>query len=138
EVAVRRRDDADVERDLGVAADGPERALLKRPEELRLERKRHVTDLVEEKGAFVRLREETRARRPGAGEGAAGVAEELALEKRLGHRRAVDGDERLAPPRTAIVQGARDDFLAGSPLARPQHRRARVDDAFEHVVDRSH
>src|SRR5256885_9567371 len=41
----------------------------------------------------------------GAGERAALVAEELALEQLGGQRRAVDLHERLAAPRRALVQG---------------------------------
>ena len=46
------------------------------------------------------------------GEGAARVAEELALEQRLGHRRAVDGDERPRGAAAALVDRARDELLA--------------------------
>jgi hypothetical protein len=51
---------------------------------------RGLRDLVEEEGAAVGLLEEALARADGAGERAARVPEELALQQRLGHRRAVD------------------------------------------------
>ena len=54
---------ADVEGHLGVAADGPDRPLLERAQELRLQRERHLADLVEEERAAVRLDEEAGARR---------------------------------------------------------------------------
>ena len=41
------------------------------------------------------------------------MAEELALEQRLGHRRAVDGDERAGLRRgPRVVQRPRDELLA--------------------------
>ena len=106
EVAVGRGDEADVERHLAVAADRPHRPLLQRAQQLRLQRERQLADLVEEERAAVRLHEEARARAARVGEGAARVAEQLALEQRLGHRGAVDGDER--PVRApACAGGAR-------------------------------
>ena len=50
EVAVRRGDDADVDRDRLVAADAPDLALLEGAEDLPLQREREVADLVEEEG----------------------------------------------------------------------------------------
>jgi hypothetical protein len=51
EVAIGRRDEADVEWNLGAAADRPHGALLQGAEELRLESERQVADLVEEECA---------------------------------------------------------------------------------------
>ena len=65
-------------------------ALLERAQELGLQRERHLADLVEEERAAVGLLEEARRALLGVGERAAHVAEQLALEQRLGHRRAVD------------------------------------------------
>ena len=59
-----------------------------------------------------------------AGERAARVAEELALGERLRDRGAVDGDERAARPGAQLVDGPRDDLLAGAGLtldAAPEH-----------------
>src|SRR5690349_10575371 len=47
--------------------------------------------------------------------------EELALEERLGERRAVHLDERLPGARTVVVDGAGDLRLAGARLAGEQH-----------------
>ena len=54
------------------------------PEQLRLRRRRHLADLVEEDGAAVRRLEQAGLGRLGAGERAALVAEQLALEQALG------------------------------------------------------
>ena len=72
-------------RDLGLAADAAELALLEDAEELGLDAGRHLADLVEEERAAVGELEAARAAVAGAGEGAALVAEELALEQVLGH-----------------------------------------------------
>ena len=63
------------------------------------------------------------------GEGAALVAEQLALHQVLGHRGAVDGDEAAGAPLALEVDGARRQLLAGARLAGDQHR---------HVVARQH
>ena len=57
----------------------------------------------------------------GAGEGAAFVAEQLALQQRLGNGRAIDGDERLVGAVAVLVDGAGDQFLAGAGLAADEH-----------------
>src|SRR5262249_62179892 len=126
QVAVGRRDEADVEWHLLLAADRTDGPLLERTEELRLERERQVTDLVEQERPAVRLDEQTRVRAPGVGEGAARVAEQLALEERLRHRSAVHADERAAAAAALAMERARDDFLAGPALARHEHRRVSV------------
>ena len=69
----------------------------------------HLADFVEKHRALVRELELARLVLDGAGEGAALEAEQLALEQRLGERRAVDGDERaVASP----VRAADDDATA--------------------------
>src|SRR5262249_38959487 len=84
---VRRGDDAHVDPNGLVLADPSDLVLLNRAEELRLECERRLGDLVEEERAAIGLFEEAFSRRDGAGERAARVAEELALEQRLGDRR---------------------------------------------------
>ena len=78
-------------------ADRAHLALLQHAQQLHLERRRQLADLVEEQRAAVGRPEEAGlALVVGAGEGALLVAEQLALEQRLGQRAAVDGDERRA------------------------------------------
>ena len=50
------------------------------------------------------------------------MAEELALQERLGQRRAVDGDQGSAPGGVGIVDRLRDQLLAGPRLSRDQDR----------------
>ena len=106
EVAVRRGDDAHVDRDGLVAADALERPLLEHAEELHLHGRRDLADLVEEERAAVGLLEAADAPLVRAGERALLVAEELALEERLGERRAVERDEGRLRAR-ALLRGSR-------------------------------
>ena len=60
EIAMRRRDDAHVDRPLLVRADGADGSALENVEQLRLERRRHLADLVEEERAAAGLFEQAR------------------------------------------------------------------------------
>ena len=93
EVLVGGGDHAHVRRERRVAADAVELAVGEHAQQARLQVGRHVADLVEEERAAVGLLEAPAAHRLRAGEGAALVAEELALEQVLGDRRGVDRDE---------------------------------------------
>ena len=68
--------------------------LLQHAQQLHLRRRRHLADLVEEERAAIGQLEAALPPIGGAGERALLVAEDLALEQRLGNRGAVDGDER--------------------------------------------
>ena len=81
QVAVGRGDDAHVDGDVGLAADRAEPALLQDAQQLHLQVQRQLADLVEEERAAVGAAEAARAVGDGAGEGAAHVAEELALDQ---------------------------------------------------------
>ncbi len=61
---------------------------------------------------------------PGVGERAPLVTEQLALEHRLGERRAVDPDERPARAARQLVERPRDELLARPGLATDQDRGA--------------
>src|SRR5690606_17305565 len=102
--------------------------------QLALRADRQLADLVEEDDAAVGDLEQAALGGLGVGEGAALVAEQLALDELLGERRAVDRDERARAARAARVDGARDDVLAGAALAEEQDR-GRVDllEALEHA-----
>jgi len=50
------------------------------------------------------------------------VAEQLALQEKLGERSAIDLDERAAAPGAGVVDGARDEILARSRLALDEDR----------------
>jgi hypothetical protein len=66
------------------------------------------------------------------------VPEQLALEERLGHRRAIDGDERAILPAPVAVEGTRNDLLAGPAFARDEHGDVRLCDPLDQLEDRLH
>ena len=74
----------------------------------------------------------------GVGEGAPLVAEQLALDQPVGDRGAVDGDEGTLAARPQIVDGPRDQLLAGAALAPDQHRDLRHRDATDGLEDLLH
>ena len=119
-------------------ADRPHLALLQHAQQLHLQRRRRVADLVEEHRAAVRLLEDALVIGHRAGERAAHVAEQLGLEQRLGERAAVDRHERTARAPAVAVDRARDQLLAGAALARDQHRRRRVGGVRDLLVDGEH
>jgi hypothetical protein len=112
--------------------------LLQDPQQLGLQRQRQLADLVEEDRAAVGLGEQAQAIGAGVGERAALVAEQLALDQRLGHRGQVDRDERRLGPRRVVVDRARDQLLAGAALAGDQHRRGRAGDPADQSEDLLH
>ena len=115
---MRRRDDADVDRDLLAPADAEEAPLLQDPEEVDLDLRRDVADLVEEDRPALGQLELPLAPLGGAREGPLLVPEELRLEERLGEGRAGDADERLLGPLAREVEGPRDQLLPRAALAR--------------------
>ena len=122
-----------------MAADPVEGAIREHAQQARLQLRRHVADLVEKQRAALGLLEAAAAQGLRAGEGAALVAEQLGLEQVLGHRRGVDGDERLRRTGAVPVQRPRDQLLAGAGLAGDQHRGTRLrqpPDGAKHLLHR--
>ena len=121
EVLVGRGHHADVDR-LGLGlAHLRHRMVLQRAQQLHLQRCGHLADLVEKERSASRCLE---AAGPGgdcAGEGAPGVAEQLALEEILGDGAAVDGHEGPRLARAPVMDLAGDQFLSRTGLARHQH-----------------
>jgi hypothetical protein len=106
EIAVRRRDDARVEQDLARSAERPHPALLKNPEQLRLQVERHVADFVEKQRPASRLLEQADARVNGTREGALLVPEQLGLENFVGNSGTAHRNERAARALARLVDGA--------------------------------
>jgi hypothetical protein len=117
EIAPRRGDDANVDADPLVAPDPSHLRALERSKELRLEWQLEVTDLVDEERPAVGLFEDALPGRGRSGEGAFFVAEQLRLDERRRHRRAVEDDEGALDPRALLVEGLGEDLLAGAGLA---------------------
>src|SRR5687767_13228682 len=95
QLAIGGGDDARHHRHWPRCANAHDLSLLERPEQLRLRGKGELADLVEEKRSLSRGLERAFARRVRAGERAALVPEQLALDQLLGDRGAVERDEGL-------------------------------------------
>ena len=123
---MRGRDDAHVDRNGLGRAHGPHFAFLQHAQELDLQRQRHVADLVEQERAAVGGLEQPLVRLHRPRERAAGVTEQLGLEKLRRDRPAVDRDERLVPARARAMNRAREELLAGARFAVDQDARVGV------------
>ena len=81
---------------------------------------------------------EQTGRAGGAGECAALVAEQLALDDRFGQRAAVDGHERPVGAQARAMDGARHQLLARAALALDEHLTLVVTQALDGAVQRTH
>src|SRR5262249_26057000 len=95
QVAVRRRQQADVDLDWLVGADAVDLLVLQDTQQLRLQRQRHVANLVQEQRAAAGVLEAPFAHALGAREAAWLVAEQLVLQQALVEGGAVHGDKVL-------------------------------------------
>ena len=96
--------------------------LLQQAEQLDLHFERQVADLVEESGAAVGQLNEALLGVTGAGECTSGVAKQLAFHERTDQRTTVDGNKVAG--RAGVVDGARDNLLAGAAFPEQQNREA--------------
>jgi hypothetical protein len=110
-------------------ADALELLFLEHAQQLGLQVGADLADLVEQQRAAVGELEAAFALLVRAGEGAAFVAEQLALEQRFRQRGAVHADERACGARGLGVDHLRDAFLADAALAGDQHRALGLGDA---------
>jgi hypothetical protein len=104
---------------------------LQEAEQLDLRGEGDLAHLVEEDGAAVRLLEAALPAGDGAGERALLVAEQLALQQRLGERRAVEAHERGLRPGARVVDHLGDELLAGAGLAHDEDARLRRRDLLD-------
>jgi hypothetical protein len=119
EVAVGRGNDGQIERSLPIVANAADAAFLQRPQQEGLDVERHLADFVKAQHAAIGTLKNARlafARR--AGEGAAGMAEQLAAEEVARDGAAVDRDEGgIRAGAAAVVNEPRDKFLAHAGFA---------------------
>src|SRR5439155_733464 len=87
-------------------------AVFENTEQLRLNRKLQLPDLVEEQGSVSCCLEGALAKAVGAGKRAALMSEQLALDELFGQRGAVHRNQRGARARSQPVQFARNQFLS--------------------------
>ena len=138
EVALGGGHDARVRSQGLVAAHPPELLALEHAQELGLHVERKLADLVEEDGAAAGGLEGALARGDGAGERAALVAEELALDQVVADGAAVDDHEGLGGAAALLVDAAGQDVLARARLALEQHRGVGGRDVLQHTEERAH
>ena len=117
------------------AADALDLPLLDRAQQLRLQVEPQVADLVEEQRAAGRQLELAELLLVRAGERAALVAEERALDELVRDRRHVDRDERRVAAARLPVQQPREQLLAGPALAEDQHRRRQLRHLLHEIDD---
>ncbi len=113
-------------------------ARLEHAEKLGLQGKAHVADLIEEDRPPFGVAEGARARRMRAGEGAALMAEELALEEIGRDRRAIHRNERPRPAAAEAVDGARHHFLASPGLAGDEDRHVAIGQPPDQLLHLAH
>ena len=117
-----RRNQPHIDLDGTAAADTFQLAFLQHAQQLGLEGRRDLADLVEEQRAAVGRLETALARIDRAGEGPLLVAEEFGLEQVFRQRSAIEAHVGAACARRVVVDGVGDEFLAGAGLATDQHR----------------
>ncbi len=122
-VAVRGRDEAHVHHRVGpLTAHAPHDAVLDHAQQLRLDRLRHLDQLIQEQRAAVGHFEQAGFVADRAGEGAFHVTEHFRFEQRLGKRGAVHRDERPAGAAAVLMDELGDHLLAAAALAGDEHR----------------
>jgi hypothetical protein len=136
QVGVGRGQHADVDVAQPRRADPLDLAGLQHPQQLGLEPRRHVRDLVQEQRPVVGQLETADPVEPRVGERPLDVPEELALGNPLGQATCVHRYERAPFSFRARVQPRGDDFLARAVLAGDQHGRVRRRDPLDRLPHR--
>ena len=135
QVAVGGGDDARVDPSDRGGPHAPERPLFEEGEQLGLRGGAEIANLVEEQRPAVGDLHEAELALARVREGAALVAEQLALHQVLGDGGAVELDEGAGRARRAVVQHARHRLLAGAALAGHQHQRHGAPGDHLHLVE---
>src|SRR5690606_7464329 len=138
DILVGGGDDTDVHPDLLLAAEAAEGTLLEGAQQLDLDVRLHLRDLVEEERAAVGELEAAGLLVNGASEGALLVTEELVLEDLAGEGAAVDRDEGALLAGRLLVDRAGDELLAGPALPHDQHAGTGGGDGLDDGVDLPH
>jgi hypothetical protein len=119
---VRRRHQAHIDADRAGRAHGQHLAGFERAEELHLERRVHIAELVEKERPAVGLGEEPGRVAHGAGERPALMAKQRRFEQARRERPAVHGDKRLAGAAAPLVEIPGEHLFAGAGLASNKDR----------------
>ena len=140
QVAIGRGDDADVDLGRVRGAEALELLLLQHAQQLHLHISGQLTNLVEKDRAVVGELESPFLLLHRAGERTSLVTEQFALGEGRREGAAVDLDHHRALAPAQVVNGSRDELLAGARFAQNQHRRIRRCDhldVVEHLLHRA-
>src|SRR5262249_24349459 len=121
--AMRRGDDSSVHANGPRAPQTLDLFLFEHPEQLHLDVRRQVSDLVEKDRRVVGQLETAHLLREGARERTLLAAEQLALDEGVGNRRAVDLDHGTGMSSSQLVDLRRKQLLPAASLSEQQHRR---------------
>src|SRR4029434_7511695 len=117
QIAVRGRDDPDVDANGTLPADANHLAVLYDAKQPHLRGESELANLIQEQGPAIGLFEPPLAPRHGTGKRTLLVAEQLRVDQFGGDGAAVHTSERTAPKRRMLVDGPGDDLLARSRLS---------------------
>ena len=124
EVTVGRAEDPHVDLDLTLAAHPTKAAVIQKAQQLGLQVGRHFGDFIEKHRAVVgQLHQPRLAAALGAGEGAGGIAKQLAFSQVFRERRAVQGQKRRCKAGADCMAGAGHEFFASAGFALNQQGR---------------
>ncbi len=122
QIAVGGRQNTDVDGDAMGSADRADLLFLQGAQQLGLQIKRQLANLIEKDRASLGRSQQTVLGTIGAGERAFHVAEELTLHQRGHQGTAVDGNERAIGVGAIGMNRARHQLLAHAALSQDQHR----------------
>lgn len=97
-----------------------------------------MSPFVEKQRSTVRVAKGPATFHDRAGEGAACVTEQLALEQFRGDRRAVHCNKRAGAMRPMPMDGAGNELLPGSRFAGDEHRGVTIGDEADRLLYRAH
>ena len=120
QITVRRGDDPRIGMHGLRRTDRVEGAVLQHAEKFHLELRAHFADFIEKDRTLVGELEATGARRERSGEGSLYMTKEFTLEQLFGDGAAVHGHQTLGMAPGEVMQGTRNEFFAGTTLARHQ------------------
>ncbi len=138
EDAVRRGDDANVDRNRIAPADPIHFAFLQDAQEFRLKRQVHFADLVQEQGARMRHLELSDFADNGAGKRAPLMAEEFALQQSIGERGTVHRNEGPMGPRAPEMDEPRQQLFACTAFTVNEHGGLAGGHAFDRAQQSHH
>src|SRR5712691_10401232 len=138
-IRVARRNDPDVGVAHHRAAHGTIFEILEETQQCDLRLRGQHLDLVQEQRPSFCFRDQASPGVAGVGERSSSMTEQLALDQAVGKSAAVYGNERKTLARAQVVDGARDQLLAGPGLALEQNRGVTSGEAlrqFKYVQER--